>query len=554
MKQRSKLVSCLLCLTLFLGACETIELDLTENPNALSPSQADATFFLNAIQIDFAYWVHYTGTRGGELARINYMNGRTYKNVNSPSNWDHIWRTAYRTIFEDIRLMNALADESGLTFHKGMGKVIQAYMLLTLVDYFGDVPYSEALQGGEGNLNPVADSGESVYQAAIELLNSAITDFNGDGPIADDYYYNGDASKWIKAANSIKKKALLNLGDFSGYQSITDYITSPEDDFQFYWGTNPATPDTRHPWYGGGRSSSSEFNENNASYTSTGGNDYMPNWLMFKMLNGHAGNKDPRMPYYFYRQVGETPGFDSAANEEVLECGLPGYFVPQQLRSDDYPFCAPTNSVSAPANGYWGRDHGNDNGIPPDGFLRTLRGEYPAGGLFDDESFKGQVDGAGLEGRGITPIMLSSWMHFMNAEVAVNTGGDPTSETIEGLTHSLQKTDDLGSTPMGEDSINAYVAAFTSEWNAASTIQAKLDLWATEFFISLAGNGIDAYNSYRRNGYPRDIQPNIEPDPGNFPVSMFYPANYTSNNSNATQKTDLTGRVFWNTNGATNLK
>jgi len=142
----------------------------------------------------------------------------------------------------------------------------------------------------------------------------------------------------------------------------------------------------------------------------------------------------------------------------------------------------------------------------------------------------------------------------MNAEVAVNTGGNPTDETIMGLIHSLNKSDDLGNNPMGEDTINAYVAAFTSEWNATTSLQDKLDLWATEFFISLAGNGIDAYNSYRRNGYPRDIQPNIEPDPGSFPVSMFYPANYTSNNSNATQKTDLTGRVFWNTNGATNLK
>ena len=492
MKQRSILLSFILCLTLMLGACETLELDLTENPNALSPTQADATFFLNAIQIDFAYWVHRMGDPAGELVRINYMNGRTYKNVYDPSDWDREWRNAYRSMLEDIRLMNVLAEESGLTFHKGMGKVFQSYILLTLVDFFGDVPYSEALQGGEGNLNPVADSGASVYQAAIDLLNSAITDFNADGPKPDDFYYGGDASKWIKAANSIKKKALLNLGDFSGYRAITDYITSAEDDFQFKWETNPATPDTRHPLY-------------RTNYTSTGGGEYISNWLMFKMLNGYAGNKDPRMAYYFYRQVSETPGFDSDANEEVLECGLPGYFVPQQLRNDSYPFCAPTNSVSAPANGYWGRDHGNDNGTPPDGFLRTLRGEYPVGGLFDDESFKGRVDGAGLGGRGITPIMLSSWMHFMNAEVAVNTGGNPTDETIMGLIHSLNKSDDLGNNPMGEDTINAYVAAFTSEWNAATSLQDKLDLWATEFFIALAGNGIDTYNSYRRNGYPRDI-------------------------------------------------
>ena len=38
-----------LCLSavLVLASCETTDLDLTDNPNALSPSQADASFFLN---------------------------------------------------------------------------------------------------------------------------------------------------------------------------------------------------------------------------------------------------------------------------------------------------------------------------------------------------------------------------------------------------------------------------------------------------------------------------------------------------------------------------
>ena len=35
---------------------------------------------------------------------------------------------------------------------------------------------------------------------------------------------------------------------------------------------------------------------------------------------------------------------------------------------------------------------------------------------------------------------------------------------------------------------------------------------------------------------------------------MFYPSDYTSSNSNAKQKSDVNERVFWNTNGPTNLK
>ena len=537
MKYTNYILGLCLGVALVLTSCETTELDLTSNPNALSPEQADATFFLNSIQVDFAFWVNSMGDRGGELTRINYMNGRTYNNVYSPDSWDGLWSSAYRGMLEDIRLMNILAEEAGLSYHRGMGKVFQAYIMLTLVDYFGDVPYTEALQGSEGILNPVADSGQAVYNSAILLLDSAVADFNTSGPVpSDDFFYNGSRLKWIKAANSIKKKALLNLGDFSAYNAVTNYISNPADDFQFSWGTSPATPDTRHPLY-------------RSNYTSTGGGEYMSNWIMFKMLNGHAGNTDPRINYYFYRQVPNTPGFDSDANEEVLECGLPGYYVPPQYRNDNTPFCAPTNSANNPASGYWGRDHGNDNGIPPDGFLRTLRGVYPVGGAYDDESFLGLIDGSGAGGAGITPIMLSSWMHFMNAEVNVSTGGDPTSETLIAVEQALNKVDDLGGPEIPSADVSAYIAAFTSDWNAAGSLENKLDMWSTEFFISLTGNGIDAYNSYRRNGYPKNLQPMLEADPGPFPVSMWYPQNYAANNSNVTQKTDLTGRVFWNTNG-----
>jgi len=536
-----------LCLStmLVVTSCETLDIELTENPNALSPSQADPGFFLNSIQVDFAVWVHAMGDRGGELTRINYMSGRNYDNIYSPDSWNFIWSSAYRGMLEDIRLMNLIAEEKGLQFEIGMGKVFQSYIMLTLVDQFGDVPYSEALQGSEGNLNPASDDGATVYASAIALLDSAIADFNA-GALAgssNDFYYGGNSSKWIKAANSIKKKALLNTGDIAGYNAISDYITTAADDFEFQWGTNQATPDTRHPLY-------------RQNYTNTGGGEYQSNWLMFNMLNGHAGNSDPRIQYYYYRQVSETPGFDSAGNEEVLECGLTGYYVPPQLRGDDTPFCAPTNSASVPAGGYWGRDHGNDNGTPPDGFLRTLRGTYPAGGKFDDRSFEGQVLGAGEKGAGITPVMLSSWMHFMNAEVAVGQGdlAKTTAETLTALTQALDKADDLGGDALTSADRDAYVAAFTSDWNAAGTTPEKLDMWATEYFISMVGNGIEAYNSYRRNGHPRSLQPNVEPDPGSFPTTQYFPANFVNNNKNGSQRSSKTDRVFWNTSGPTNLK
>ena len=114
----------------------------------------------------------------------------------------------------------------------------------------------------------------------------------------------------------------------------------------------------------------------------------------------------------------------------------------------------------------------------------------------------------------------------------------------------IRDRDDIPGAPaMDAATADAYIAAFAADWTAASTLDAKLELWAEELWKTQRGNGTDAYNSYRRNGYPKNLQPTVEPDPGPFPVSMWYPQNYAANNSNVTQKADLTSRVFWNTNG-----
>jgi hypothetical protein len=62
--------------------------------------------------------------------------------------------------------------------------------------------------------------------------------------------------------------------------------------------------------------------------------------------------------------------------------------------------------------GYWGRDHGNDEGIPNDRQKRTAVGVYPAGGKFDDNTFRA-INGLTLELQaGITPIVLASTVDF----------------------------------------------------------------------------------------------------------------------------------------------
>ena len=528
MKKFRKLSILTLASVLLFTSCETLDLDLTSNPNALGPDQASADLFINAIQEDFAYFVDGLGDPGLRLTRQLHGFFRDYDNAYTPISWDGVWSNAYQGIMEDIRLMNILAEEAGLTYYTAMSQVFQAYIYMSLVDYFGDIPYTEALQGSE-NLNPSSDGGSSVYQAALGLLDSAIAGFNAGGvPPTYDMYYGGDAEKWIKAANSIKKRAYLNLGDYASYNSITNYITSSSDDFEFQWGTNTSNPDTRSPIY-------------RSNYTLNGASDFQSNWLMNRLMVGRNGVRDPRINYLIYRQQGDTPGIDGPVDETLLQCAVPGYFIePHRIAYGIY--------CGLP-EGYWGRDHGDDSGINPDQSRRALPGIYPAGGTYDEGQFVPQYLEDGSGGAGITPVILSSWMHFFDAEVAVSTGGDPTAGTLAGIEAFFNKVDDIVDAPtMAQADIDAYIANFAAEWSAAS-LDGKLELWAEEFMISQAGAGIDAYNLYRRTGYPKNLQPTIELNPGQFPLSMFYPSSHAGRNSNVNQKTDLAQRVFWNSNG-----
>ena len=543
-----------LCGGLFFASCETTELDLTQNPNALAPAQADPDFYLNAIQIDFAYLTESFGNTAGALTRVDYMNGRDYANAYSPSNFNGRWSSAYQTIMNDIKELNIIASETGLNRHKAMGQVIEAHILMTLVDFFGDIPYTEAFQGSE-NLNPVADSGASVYAAAIALLDGAITNFNNDalGDPALDMFYDGDWAAWTKAANTLKMKAYMAtrlvdgsaVSKFNAIVASGNYISSNADDMQFSWGTLAVQPDSRHPRY-------------RNSYTSTGGGSYMSNSLMNYMIgDGYfSPSYDPRINFYYSRQVSATPGIDADADEEVLECGLqnpPAHYA-------GYVFCGNVY-------GYWGRDHGNDNGIPPDGFLRTLAGVYPAGGLLDDWNvlFNGpqpQKDGAGNGGNGITPIILASGSDFMIAEAALFVDGDITASgnaMLSGIAKSFDKVTNfsplsdlfIGVTNGNFGGLDQMISDFTGDivdqWTATD-MDGKKNILANQFFVSQYGNGLNTYNFYRRTGYPTTLQPNIEANPGGFIRSFFYPANHANTNSNITQKDGVTEPVFWDTN------
>ena len=538
----------------FLNSCETTELDLRTSPNDLAADQADPNLLLNSIQFAYAANMVAINDIGSEVTRIDNMSGRDYFNNYPGATFSFIWSRTYSsagsgvgagvsvgmlTNLQNLENLNANSDIN-YNFHVGVSKAMFAHQLMLLADYLGSAAYSEA-GDPEQFPAPNLDDGASVYASALALLDEAETLLSGDAPSlgADDFFYGGDATKWVKAVNSIRLKAYTTTNNTSAFNAViagNNFISATDDDFQFQFGSRELQPDTRHQ----------DFADD---YTPSGANIYYSNWLMETML----GKDDPRRRYYFYRQEPGTPGATDIngdavdPDEELLACSL--VVPPQHYLDGGYTFC----SVDG---GYWGRSHGNDEGTPPDGFQRTAAGVYPAAGRYDDNGFEGVGLGLGGGGAGIEPIILASYVDFWRADMAAS-DADKATFMQAGMEKSITKVQTFGALDSNADlsvgptaaDVTAYVDGIVVDFNAA-TGDDKENIFAEQYWITLYGGGAEAFNYYRKTGYPTTLNPSWEPNPGAFPRSFLLPQNEVITNENLTQKTALTEQVFWDTNPA----
>lgn len=587
MKKLMKYISMVFTAVILITSCETTELDLRVSPNDLAADQADPNLLLNSIQL--AYVTNqqtFAGASAG-LTRINYFGGRDYFNSLPGNSMNGVWSRTYSSggngagdgvsvgILTNVQALENLnnSSDTDYSFHVGLGKIMLAHSLFQLVDFIGEAAWSQAGNAAEFPA-PQLDSGQDVYAAAFGLLDEAEALLAGSpDPIgAQDLFYSGDASKWVKLLNTIRLRSYKNTGDTASFNAVIagdNFISDSADDFQLTYGNSALQPDDRHPLYA-------------SNYTPSGAQGYRSNYLMDVMLT----NNDPRIRYYFYRQTGATPGADAPPDEETISCSL---FTPPP-HYDGFVYCAVPE-------GYWGRSHGNDEGGPPDNFLKAAAGVYPALGKFDGDLFRnGSVvldedsgeyvfdydaddDGVGLGlgggGAGIEPIILASYVDFWRGEMAatdaeksaflragmeksiakVTSFADPTfaggalldSSTFNATTGEITNAVLASSLVPSETTITTYINNIVSSFDTL-TGDDKENLFAEQYWIAMYGGAGEAYNYYRKTGYPTNVFPNWEPDPGPFPRTYLIPQNEVINNPNLTQKSDLTTQVFWDTN------
>lgn len=286
-------------------------LDINTDPN--NPTDVPVAVLLPAAQVNLAYTLggnasrytgafvqHYGGHRGQPLEYGQYNF--------SPSSSDNFWSSMYAGVLRDLKAIIDKARASGDSMYVGASQILMAHTFSVLTDMYGDVPFSDALNG-VNSIAPRYDKQEGIYPALIRMIEAGIANVKssaGTKPGTDDVMYSGTMASWEKYGNSLKLRLLNHLsrvqpnaaGDFLNTNPAL--ISSNAEGAKITFGTTQANANPMH------------------SFDILSGRKDMA--VASTIVNKMKALNDPRIPKYFVpvkngtsagQYIGNVPGGDN---------------------------------------------------------------------------------------------------------------------------------------------------------------------------------------------------------------------------------------------------
>jgi len=143
---------------------------------------------------------------------INDSEGRVFRYDVRRTQADYTWNNWY-LFLTDLKDIYTIASkpESLNKSYQGISLVAQTWVSQLLTDTYGDVPYSEANLGKEGNVQPKFDRQKDIYADMFAKLEQANQLLKDGTPIntTGDPVFQGDVSKWRRFCNSLYLRLLL---------------------------------------------------------------------------------------------------------------------------------------------------------------------------------------------------------------------------------------------------------------------------------------------------------------------------------------------------------
>lgn len=225
MKYLNKLILFAAGLMLITVGCNTDALqDLNINPQSVATidvnymfSGAELSIASNGFSGDNRYtdWRTNIGLCGGYIQQLT-----TFGSISATGNFYRHNEEAVQCIFEfsyndQLKNLAEVLKQTGPGgFAEGTKKntreaarIVRAWTMFRLTDYYGAIPYFEANQGIEGIFFPAYDEQSVVYPELLKELDEAVAAISSsnpdDGFAAADMIYQGDIAKWKKWGNSL---------------------------------------------------------------------------------------------------------------------------------------------------------------------------------------------------------------------------------------------------------------------------------------------------------------------------------------------------------------
>lgn len=218
----------LLVLGLVTTSCDDY-LDINQDPNSPTEENMTPDMMLPAAEMNIAHsYGDYLRTVGGyfaqhysqEFGTSNYLD---YSQFNqSAVRSSSMYRQLCTRAMNNLKYIRDYAEANNEWGNYLAATVLRAFAYQALVDCYGEVPYTEALD--LSNLTPHYDEGQVIYDGIITEINDALAKVSGSDQVATSILFpNGSAKDWIKFANALKLRILTRE---SGVKDVNSQIAA----------------------------------------------------------------------------------------------------------------------------------------------------------------------------------------------------------------------------------------------------------------------------------------------------------------------------------------
>jgi len=220
-----KYVTILLFSTLLIAfnSCKDY-MDINYDPNSPTEENLTSDMILPAVEMNiaatYAYTLHVLGAYNAQyyaqqFGTPNYVKYSQFEV--SAENGSGAYTQLFQRVLGNLKTVQTKAESAGENGIFLQAAVLRAYAYQLLVDAFGEVPYSEALD--VSNMAPEYEDGQVIYEKVIAELDTALAHVSGSEQVATSFIFpDKSLNDWISFAYALKLKMLTRM---SGIKDVS---------------------------------------------------------------------------------------------------------------------------------------------------------------------------------------------------------------------------------------------------------------------------------------------------------------------------------------------